>query len=203
MFCASDIELQKNFKKCCKQLPNANLRMMCLPNIKHIEREYYNYQNGAPISNEYTVQCSVKSKASSIAAMLETCDNPSTIEQIQQILSKKAGGKSQPKIQSRISSSTIKASSQSVVVSPVCCNTYQPSYSPVIDISSSNLNIQPFWLTITTKKIVREITVYNFETPKSGPKPGKFLVTLDLMNRNKTQRIFSPFTSLRQTFYRS
>ena len=38
IFCARDIELQKTLKKCCKQFPNANLRMMCLPNMNHIER---------------------------------------------------------------------------------------------------------------------------------------------------------------------
>ena len=133
--------------------------------------------------------------------MIESCDNPSTIEQIQQILSKKTSGKPQPKIQSSIASSTNKATSQSVVVSPVCCNTYQPSYSPVIDISSSNLHIRPLQLTITAKRIVCETTVYDFETSKSGSKPDKFLVTLDLMNRNKNQRTFHPFTSSSLMFY--
>ena len=63
--------------------------MVCLDDMKQIEREYYNYQNGAPNSDEYTIRSSGKFKASSIAAMLESCDDPSTIEQIQQILLKK------------------------------------------------------------------------------------------------------------------
>ena len=74
-----------------------------------------------------------------------------------------------------------------MVVSPHCCKTYHPCYSPKIDISSSNLSIQPLQLTITAKRLVRKITVYNFETPKFGPKPDKFLVTLDLMSRKKIQ----------------
>ena len=63
----------------------------------------------------------------------------------------------------------------------------------MIDISSSNLNICSLQLTITAKKIFCEITVYYFETPKFGPKPEKFLITFDLMNRNENSKNLPPF----------
>ena len=89
IFCANAIALKTTFGKCCKQFPDANLRMVILPDMKHIEKEYYNYQNSAPISDEYTVNCSDKSKTSDLMAMLEVCDNPSTLLKIKEILSKK------------------------------------------------------------------------------------------------------------------
>ena len=153
--------------------------------MRHIDREYYNYQNGAPIFDEYTVKHSDKPKTSDLMAMLEVCDDPSTLLKIKEILSKKIGLHLKPRIQSRIDSSISKANSQFLVVSDDCCKINKPDYTPVIDTSSSNLNIYPLQLTITAKRIVCEITVYDFKTPKSGPKPDKLLVTLDLMNKNK------------------
>ena len=88
IFCANKIELKNTFEKCCKQFPDANLQMMNLPKMNHIKRDYCNYKNGAPISKKYTIKSSGKSKTSSIATMLEACDDPSTIAQIKQILSK-------------------------------------------------------------------------------------------------------------------
>ena len=111
IFCTNANALKTAFGNCCKQFPDANLRMVCLPDIKHIEREYYNYQNGAPIYNEYTVKRSDKTKTSDLMAMLEVCDNPSTLLKIKEILSKKIGLHLKSKIQSRISSSKSKANS--------------------------------------------------------------------------------------------
>ena len=128
-------------------------------------------------------------------AMLEVCDDSSTLLKIKEILSKKIGLNLKSRIQSRIASSKSEANSQFLVVSDDCCKINKPDYTPVIDISSSNLNICPLQLTVTAKRIVCEITIYNFETPKSGPKPDKFLVTLDLMNKNETPRTFRPSTS--------
>ena len=120
--------------------------------------------------------------------MIEVCDNPSTLLKIKEILSKKIGLNLKPNIQSRIASSTSETNRQFLVVSANCCKINKPDYAPVIKIGSFNLNICPLQLTVTAKRIVCEVTIYNFETPKSGPKLDKFLVTLDLMNRNKNSK---------------
>ena len=126
--------------------------MVIFPDMKHIEREYYNYQNGAPIFDEYTVKRSDKPKTSDLIAMLEVCDDPSTLLKIKEILSKKIGLNLKPRIQSRIAYFKSKANSQFLVVSDDCRKINKPDYAPVIDISSSNLNICPLQLTITAKK---------------------------------------------------
>ena len=125
---------------------------MCLLNMKHIEREYYNYQNGAPIFNEYTIKRSSKPKASNLVIMLEVCDNLFTLLKIKEILSKNIGLNLKPRIQSSISSSISEANSQFLVLFDDCCKINKPDYAPVTDISSSNLNICPLQLTIIAKK---------------------------------------------------
>ena len=169
--------------------------------MKQIEREYYNYQNGAPISDEYTVKHSDKPKTSDLMAMLEVCEDPSTLLKIKEILSKNIGLNLKPRIQSRIDFSTSEANSQFLVVSAYCRKINKLDYAPVIKIGSSNLNISPLKLTITAKRIVCDITVYSFETPKSGSKPDKFLVTLDLMRKSKNPKTFCYFTSSSPIFY--
>ena len=99
---------------------------MNLPDMKHIKRKYYNYQNGAPISDEYIVQRSDKPKTSDLMSMLEVCDNPSTLLKIKEILSKKIGLNLKLRIQSRIASSISEVDRQLLVVSANCSKTYQP-----------------------------------------------------------------------------
>ena len=125
--------------------------------------------------------------------MFKVCDNPSTLLKISEILSQKIGLNLKPRIQSRIASSTSESNSQFLVVSADCRKINKPDYALVIKICPSNLNICPFQLTITAKRIVCDVTVYRFETLKSGPKPEKFLVTLDLMSKNKNYKNLPPF----------
>ena len=80
-----------------------------------------------------------------------------------------------------------------MVVSDGCCKINKPDYAPVIKIGSTDLNIYPLKLIITAKRIVCDITVYDFKTPKSGPKTDKFLVTLDLMSKNESSKNFPSF----------
>ena len=80
-----------------------------------------------------------------------------------------------------------------MVVSPNVCKIKKPQYAPVIALNSSSEEIQPFVLNYTAKRLVCEITVYVLDPPNSGPKPDKFLVTFDLMNKYKNSKNLPPF----------
>ena len=69
----------------------------------------------------------------------------------------------------------------------------KPQYAPVIALNSSSEEIQPFVLNYTAKRLVYEITVHVLDPPKSGQKPDKFLVTFNLMNKNKKSKNLPPF----------
>ena len=70
-----------------------------------------------------------------------------------------------------------------VVVLPDVLKIKKPQCAPVIAINSLSAEIQPFVLNYTAKQLVYEITIYVLYPPKFGPKPDKFLVTFDLMNK--------------------
>ena len=69
LFCQDEIALQETFEKFRTQLPDAKFCMMCLPDMKWVELEYYNFYHGAPTSDKYKVKRSSKPNTSDVQAM--------------------------------------------------------------------------------------------------------------------------------------
>ena len=69
LFCQDKIALQEMFEKFRTQFPEAKFCMMCLPDIKVVELEYYNFYHGALTSDEYKVKRSSKPNTSDVQAM--------------------------------------------------------------------------------------------------------------------------------------
>ena len=138
LFCRDEIVLQETFKKFRTQFPEAKFCMMCLPDIKCVELEYFNFYHGAPTSDEYKVKSSIKPNTSDAQAMFWACNDPATSDKIRALLTLQTESKFKPRIESRIATSHVASKAQAVVVLPDVCKIEKPQYAPVIAINSSS-----------------------------------------------------------------
>ena len=76
LFFQDEIALQETFEKFRTQFPEAKFCMMCLPDIKCVKLEYYDFYHGAPTSDKYKVKRSSKPNTSDVQAMFQACNRP-------------------------------------------------------------------------------------------------------------------------------
>ena len=86
LFCQDEIALQETFEKFRTKFSEAKFCMMCHPDIKCVELEYYNFYHGAPTSDEYKVKRNSKPKTYDTQAMFWACNNSDTIDKIRELL---------------------------------------------------------------------------------------------------------------------
>ena len=138
---------------------------MCLPDMKCVELEFFNFYHDAPTSDKYKVKRINEPNTSDVQSMFWAFNDPATIEKIRELLTLQTESKFKPRIKNRIATSPVASKNQAVVVLPDVCKIKKFQYAPVIALNFSSEEIQPFVLNYTAKRLVCEITVYVLDPP--------------------------------------